>query len=689
MSIVGGMGDFNETYFDAVESSPGATDLTGVQPVVVEAANEIGKGYYEATGNKIIITGGSESGGPHVSEGEYTHSKGWKLDLSTSDSSGGAVDEELLGKLCDEQGVAAAREDSAHYDLAFGPTNAGYGVNYITQTQKGQLGGDGGGAAAKKKVQALIEWCINTANSPGIGYATGAGGPDSYDCTGFISAGMQAAGFDITVCHGSAFDTAVVAAGWKKIEYDDSQGTDPLKPGDILSNDHHVELYIGDGNVVGAHTNKEPLENQVSVEGYYPNNWECIYRCVGGGGPAGGGNNPRGPYNGKNSIAKKEGNKWVAMPKNKTPCEPVYPDLMYVAGNIPNSAVEKTAVNNTGGMQKDKNNLGLMTNANMEKLTGLNTGGFTTDRSQKLAQRQYDPSKQISEVKVPSGGKPLNNNDPYPVDLKIEEIENHLPRVKKYEEPFDPKISCTSQHAKDIVELSDAAEKRIVKLENTLATVMRYVFGMGSRVFINCQYFGGQDQRSKYSCIRCLNDSLTTDGQVMSIDQCLSCSRYEPVVGQTYEMLGETGANLAVVQDDMQKSYSNMEEFLELCRIEKMHKPKTTMQISYQDQKERNTNETDFKDIWDEGVKMDWNLVPVETQKAQINWRADINSEDKSPKKLASNQNGNSTVGSGVQPGCTLKPGEYANIVSKHLSDMLDKIKGTDEGKDINKSFGK
>lgn len=496
MSIVGGMGDFNETYFDAVESSPGATDLTGVQPVVVEAANEIGKGYYEATGNKIIITGGSESGGPHVSEGEYTHSKGWKLDLSTSDSSGGAVDEELLGKLCDEQGVAAAREDGAHYDLAFGPTNAGYGVNYITQTQKGQLGGDGGGAAAKKKVQALIEWCINTANSPGIGYATGAGGPDSYDCTGFISAGMQAAGFDITVCHGSAFDTAVVAAGWKKIEYDDSQGTDPLKPGDILSNDHHVELYIGDGNVVGAHTDKKPLEDQVSVEGYYPSDWECIYRCVGGGGPAGGGNNPRGPYNGKNSVAKKEGNKWVAMPKNKTPCEPVYPDLMYVAGNIPNSAVEKTAVNNTGGMQKDKNNLGLMTNANMEKLTGLNTGGFTTDRSQKLAQRQYDPSKQISEVKVPSGGKPLNNNDPYPVDLKIEEIENHLPRVKKYVEPFDPKISCTSQHAKDIVELSDAAEKRIVKLENTLATVMRYVFGIGSRVFINCQYFGGQDQRS-------------------------------------------------------------------------------------------------------------------------------------------------------------------------------------------------
>ena len=99
-------------------------------------------------------------------------------------------------------------------------------------------------------------------------------------------------------------------------------------------------------------------------------------------------------------------------------------------------------------------------------------------------------------MKVPNAGKPLNNMDPYPVDLKIEELELHSPRVKQYKLPYDKKVACTKTLAAAILTLSDFSEKRIVKLENTLATVMRYLFAIGSRMHVNCQYYGGQDHRS-------------------------------------------------------------------------------------------------------------------------------------------------------------------------------------------------
>ena len=43
----------------------------------------------------------------------------------------------------------------------------------------------------------------------------------------------------------------------------------------------------------------------------------------------------------------------------------------------------------------------------------------------------------------------------------------------------------------------DATEKRIVRLENNMSTLMRYLFRLGARVFINCQYYG-QNTFPKY-----------------------------------------------------------------------------------------------------------------------------------------------------------------------------------------------
>ena len=65
---------------------------------------------------------------------------------------------------------------------------------------------------------------------------------------------------------------------------------------------------------------------------------------------------------------------------------------------------------------------------------------------------------------------------------------------------------------------------------------------------------------------------------------------------------------------------------------------------------------------------MSWMLTPVEQQKPQVNWRPDINSEDKSPKKLDSYQAGPGQTAD--DPGSTLKPGKSQKAMQQNLDNM-------------------
>lgn len=338
------------------------------------------------------------------------------------------------------------------------------------------------------------------------------------------------------------------------------------------------------------------------------------------------------------------------------------------SANVVGSGLSKHFAENINGTTS------VMTDDNAASLLGLDQGAFTTDRAQVNAQKMYDPSKAILEVKVPSAGKPLNNRDKYPVDLKIEELELHLPRIKKYKMPYDNGVSRA--HAQAILEISDYAEKRIVKLENILATVMRYMFAIGTRMAVNCQYYGGQDHRSKYQCIRCLKDDRCADGMTMQLDQCLSCSRYEPIIGQTYDILNKVGANLSAIQDDLQAGYMNMEDYLNYTRVDKMHKPKTDYVVATENLTKRNANETWLWEEWDDGITMDWHLTPVEIQKPQINWRQDINHADRSPKKLASYQPANGMGANGLTPTNTFQPGNLGSSIKGHYEFMQKVLNG-------------
>ena len=187
----------------------------------------------------------------------------------------------------------------------------------------------------------------------------------------------------------------------------------------------------------------------------------------------------------------------------------------------------------------------------------------------------------LAEMNKRSTGKPINYMDPYPYDDKITDLENHSPKVLIDE--IESRLyscnhpGCPIAHpmAKNFAMLNDMAinqskltEKRLVRLENTLATMTRYLGRMASRVNINCVYYGGQTTLGKYKCIRCLRDDRVHDGATVTIDQCLTCTRYEPIVGQVYDILDETGFNGSAILDDMQMSYMNLQDMKNLNQVE-------------------------------------------------------------------------------------------------------------------------
>lgn len=470
--------------------------------------------FYEKTGVKVYLTSGWR---PYTSNGSEHHMNGEAFDVAGDELNDVSL-RNLYGEMAKETGDCTPCDE--YYNAGVDGAEWWDGHHWDTEgdnfhiTVHGEPSGTPSGSGPKldeksQKIQDFIDLAVKIANdnNPPHLYVSGGEGPDNFDCTGFLSYCLQQAGFDIQPCHGDAFDSGVQACGFQRIDYDDSQGTGPLQAGDILSNPSHVELYIGSEQVVGAHCEKTNKADEVSVEGYYGDNWTEIYRfpdISGVGGPSG-----KGPKGNKlmgalsslmnnpflNNI-KAIGNMLVILPPRKTYCETVYPDYLYVAGNIPCSAVEKTAINAIDGMDK-AGDYSIMTGQTMQDLTGLNTNQFTTPTAQALAQRSFDPSKAILEIKMPNAGKPLNDSDPYPVDLKIEELERHLPRVKQYKMPFNPKCGASKSVSAALLHVSDYTEKRLVRLENILATMMRYVMGMGRRMFINCQYYGGQDHRAE------------------------------------------------------------------------------------------------------------------------------------------------------------------------------------------------
>lgn len=318
-------------------------------------------------------------------------------------------------------------------------------------------------------------------------------------------------------------------------------------------------------------------------------------------------------------MAKKHQDKNVKAPA-KLYCEPVYPDLTQINNDLPANLMQEAEIPESE--MKDEGNMNFsIDNETLIKYGYSDLVSFleTSDAIEELRQREFNPEEHRKAFKTPSAGKPANNNDPFPIDVKIEELEMHQPRTKIESinnvcpEAVSTAIAC--------VELSANVERRLVKIENNLATIMRYIARLSSRVPINCVYYGGQTNKEKYKCIRCLTDDRLQDGQLVTIDQCLNCTRYEPLIGQTYEILNDVGVNLSQILDDCQMSYTTMDEYCNFVDPSKYQKDLETVKLDVANKNIRDINEKDFFETWGNGIAMDWNLVPVEDQSPHISFQ--------------------------------------------------------------------
>ena len=113
----------------------------------------------------------------------------------------------------------------------------------------------------------------------------------------------------------------------------------------------------------------------------------------------------------------------------------------------------------------------------------------------------------------------------------------------------------------------------------------------------------------------------------MTFDQCMNCTRYEPIIGQVYEILNETGLNLSEVLDECQLGYMTTDDYIHFAKPEKLQEDLPIVQkVGYATRQVRDANyaEKDFSEQWpgEAGIVMNWNLVPVEDQKPSINGSA-------------------------------------------------------------------
>ena len=266
-----------------------------------------------------------------------------------------------------------------------------------------------------------------------------------------------------------------------------------------------------------------------------------------------------GPGSKDHCVTVAEELNYLAVPQDLK-VEPIYPDLVIPPGYISTDADESSP--------------------NSIPIAVIHENGVTSsDAFTKQLSFDYD----LLEGKAKQSNKrhhPVNYTDPYPYDEKITDLEKHYPKVF-IDEIEGQLYSCnhpgcpiSQPMAKNFAMVSDALmnqskriEKRLTRIENVLSTIIRNQGRLGSRMNINCVYYGGHSTFNKYKCIRCLHDDRIHDGELVTIDQCLNCTRFEPILGQVYRILDDSGLNGSIILDDMQMSYTDLEGFRNLNDI--------------------------------------------------------------------------------------------------------------------------
>ncbi len=155
-------------------------------------------------------------------------------------------------------------------------------------------GGDLQVSAIDGRVEQAVQTAIAIANDNSHGYSqTSRQGPD-YDCSSLVYYAFSSAGFSFspTWFNTRTMGSALTNAGFVELTNIDLSNSNSLQRGDILWKSGHTEIYIGNNQLVGAHSDRgypqtgDQPGNEISVENYYYKGsngtvWTKVYRYGG------------------------------------------------------------------------------------------------------------------------------------------------------------------------------------------------------------------------------------------------------------------------------------------------------------------------------------------------------------------------------------------------------------------------
>lgn len=146
-------------------------------------------------------------------------------------------------------------------------------------------------SAIDSRVEKAVQTAIAIANDNAHGYSQSSRrGPD-YDCSSLVYYAFSSAGFSLspTWFNTANMSSALKNAGFIEITNINLSNSNSLQRGDILWKSGHTEIYIGNNQLVGAHSDRgypqtgDQPGNEISVGNYYykgSNNtvWTKVYR---------------------------------------------------------------------------------------------------------------------------------------------------------------------------------------------------------------------------------------------------------------------------------------------------------------------------------------------------------------------------------------------------------------------------
>ena len=173
-----------------------------------------------------------------------------------------------------------------HYWERYGSATEDDTRGKLAETYYGKISGSGG--------TAYMQWALEIAADDSHGYSqiNRNGNPD-YDCSSLVYYSLYNTGWPIASICPYAFSTGgmtdvLTQLGFQKITFSNGDYSS-LVAGDILWREGHTEIYIGNGQTVGAHSDEvggitgaqggDQTGREISVVGF--GNWSVAYRAPG------------------------------------------------------------------------------------------------------------------------------------------------------------------------------------------------------------------------------------------------------------------------------------------------------------------------------------------------------------------------------------------------------------------------